>query len=343
MGSCKIILWSYLCMCFTYHDTLGTYLCLECWQSWQSILICTNTHLFQCHSRNWDTSFSWSSQIIKPEHSSFEGGLQATTNKLNEYYKKTADSDAHISSCVHVPFCTLHMLTDGLEVLNLVHKMAYFKKNLDKALQKEVLELGWNAVCMMPWPQYSIDACPTSSKHITKYFRWSTHLTQPHIHKVMKNTKTFSWHQFGQLRFWWHECGWGIKSSVDGWVWVVYYTSDVIPLGMTIVAWWEVHIFGWCVSNEDWSTILNQLNAPHYPTGASLSQDYLAIICIRWTCLFFSWNHPEKVMELPQRRYCWSAAMLKVYVPQWPNILWGHCSNWGGGRAWWHGHWACNS
>ena len=46
------------------------------------------------------------------------------------------------------------------------------QKNCDEALQKEVLELGCNVECTIPWPQYSIDACPTSSKNITKYFRW---------------------------------------------------------------------------------------------------------------------------------------------------------------------------
>ncbi|KAI0282706.1 hypothetical protein BC826DRAFT_1110620 [Russula brevipes] len=71
---------------------------------------------------------AWSSHANKLKYNSFKDALCATTAKLNEYYEKTADSDARI----------LVML------LHPEYKMTYFKKNWNKSLQKEVLELGQN-------------------------------------------------------------------------------------------------------------------------------------------------------------------------------------------------------
>jgi len=39
---------------------------------------------------------AWASQAKKIKYKSFKDALNAAMAKLNEYYKKTADSDAHI-------------------------------------------------------------------------------------------------------------------------------------------------------------------------------------------------------------------------------------------------------
>lgn len=69
-------------------------------------------------------------------------------DKLNEYYEKTADSDAHIlAMCMFLWVLFLFLLISWPVVLHPVRKMVHFKKHWDTALQKEVSELGRNAVC----------------------------------------------------------------------------------------------------------------------------------------------------------------------------------------------------
>lgn len=78
--------------------------------------------------------------------------LLGAADKLNEYYKKMADSNAHILT-MHmsdVDSTVVFTIADILLyhiVLHPEHKMAHFKKHWDTSLQQEVLELGQNAVC----------------------------------------------------------------------------------------------------------------------------------------------------------------------------------------------------
>jgi hypothetical protein len=39
---------------------------------------------------------AWANRAEKPKYWSFQDALNAATAKLNKYYEKTADSDAHI-------------------------------------------------------------------------------------------------------------------------------------------------------------------------------------------------------------------------------------------------------
>jgi len=39
---------------------------------------------------------AWSKRAAKPKYAVFKDALDAATEKLDEYYKKTAASDAHI-------------------------------------------------------------------------------------------------------------------------------------------------------------------------------------------------------------------------------------------------------
>jgi hypothetical protein len=54
-------------------------------------------------------------------------------------------------------------------------------------------------------------------------------------------------------------------------------TNDIIPPGMSVVAWWGVR-FLICYSSPIANLQFNQLNAPRYPIAASLARDYLAIM-----------------------------------------------------------------
>lgn len=75
--------------------------------------------------------------------------LEAEIEKLNEYYKRTAESDVHIVSmglCYDVYFYT--MLTALYLALNPQKKFTYFKKNWDLTLQDEVKELVKKKVCI---------------------------------------------------------------------------------------------------------------------------------------------------------------------------------------------------
>jgi hypothetical protein len=60
--------------------------------------------------------------------------------------------------------------------------------------------------------------------------------------------------------------------------WNLYLqTHEVIPEGMGIVKWWGVGLIIFCHPTADY---LDQLNAHHYPTWASLARDYLAIMAL---------------------------------------------------------------
>ncbi|KIL54083.1 hypothetical protein M378DRAFT_182669 [Amanita muscaria Koide BX008] len=72
---------------------------------------------------------AWSTRAERFKYYAFKPALDAATTKLNEYYQKTADSDAHV----------LVML------LHPEQKMNYFKKHWDSKLQDEVRALAQSA------------------------------------------------------------------------------------------------------------------------------------------------------------------------------------------------------
>ena len=54
-------------------------------------------------------------------------------------------------------------------------------------------------------------------------------------------------------------------------------TNDIIPPGMTVIAWWGVCHLQFA-HHQMTDSRFNQLNAPRYPIAASLARDYLAIM-----------------------------------------------------------------
>jgi hypothetical protein len=73
---------------------------------------------------------SWSSRVDKAKYAPFKEGLTAAMEKLNEYYKKTAELDAHIFAMgaffLYVFSCS--QLKDIYLVLHPGKKMSHFKK-----------------------------------------------------------------------------------------------------------------------------------------------------------------------------------------------------------------------
>jgi len=75
---------------------------------------------------------AWQSASKKPRYAPFVPALEAAMEKLNEYYKRTAESDAHIitmGSSSHIysylMFTLLHLALDPQK------KFSHFKKNWD--------------------------------------------------------------------------------------------------------------------------------------------------------------------------------------------------------------------
>ena len=69
--------------------------------------------------------------------------------KLNEYYERTAESDAHIIAMGSYSYTHFYiMLTPLYLVLDPRKKFAHFKKNWSLTLQEEVKELVQKKVCI---------------------------------------------------------------------------------------------------------------------------------------------------------------------------------------------------
>ena len=68
--------------------------------------------------------------------------LEAAMEKLNKYYKRTAESDAHVIAMgLHFHIHLNIMLTQLYLALDPRKKFAHFKKNWNSTLQEEVKEL----------------------------------------------------------------------------------------------------------------------------------------------------------------------------------------------------------
>jgi hypothetical protein len=90
-----------------------------------------------------ETMYSaWQSASTKPRYTPFVPALEAGMEKLNEYYKRTAESDAHIIAMGSYSYIHLYItLTPSYLALDPRKKFAHFKKNWDLTLQEEVKEL----------------------------------------------------------------------------------------------------------------------------------------------------------------------------------------------------------
>jgi hypothetical protein len=81
---------------------------------------------------------AWGNARKKEQYKPFFPALDAAMAKLNEYYERTATSDAHIiamSVCIYLPI--FHILII-LPVLDPASKLEYFKKHWGPGLLEEV-------------------------------------------------------------------------------------------------------------------------------------------------------------------------------------------------------------
>ena len=85
---------------------------------------------------------AWQSASTKPRYEPFVPALEAAMEKLDEYYTRTAESDAHVIAMgLYFYFHFYIMLTLSYLALDPRKKFAHFKKNWDLELQEEVKEL----------------------------------------------------------------------------------------------------------------------------------------------------------------------------------------------------------
>ena len=99
---------------------------------------------------------AWDKRSKKAKYAHFFDALNAATAKLNDYYTKTAASDAHILAMSLCFFLYYEIVANNLAlVLHPGKKMAHFKKYWEVSLQKDVIELVLNKVCYLG-PLYHI-------------------------------------------------------------------------------------------------------------------------------------------------------------------------------------------
>ena len=89
---------------------------------------------------------TWDSQYKELTSEPFQEAISAGMEKINEYYEKTAESDAHIMAMREffsiIPLKMYAVLYIYFIVLHPKRKMKYFKKNWSSELQLEVLTLA---------------------------------------------------------------------------------------------------------------------------------------------------------------------------------------------------------
>ena len=90
---------------------------------------------------------AWWNASTKSWYALFVPVLEVEMEKLNEYYKRMAESDAHIIAMGSHFHIHIHiMLTQLYLALDPQKKFTHFKKNWDLMLQEEVKELVWKKV-----------------------------------------------------------------------------------------------------------------------------------------------------------------------------------------------------
>ena len=82
---------------------------------------------------------AWEKASEKPRYAQFKPALNAAMEKLNEYYERTADSDAHIIA-MGILFHSLCVIWFNQQDLALDprHKFGHFKKHWNTEQQREV-------------------------------------------------------------------------------------------------------------------------------------------------------------------------------------------------------------
>jgi hypothetical protein len=84
---------------------------------------------------------SWEKAAAKPRYEIFKPALTAGMDKLDMYYQRSAESDAHIMAMGKVvPFIISFFADHYIIVLDPTKKMAYFHKNWKSDLVSKVEE-----------------------------------------------------------------------------------------------------------------------------------------------------------------------------------------------------------
>lgn len=85
----------------------------------------------------------------KDKYAPFHPALRAATKKVEEYYDKTADSNAHIIAMCAYSLCSFNGCVRVLMCDSVIHpgkKMNYFKENWDEGLQRDIQVLAEKVV-----------------------------------------------------------------------------------------------------------------------------------------------------------------------------------------------------
>ncbi|KIL57469.1 hypothetical protein M378DRAFT_1028731, partial [Amanita muscaria Koide BX008] len=152
----------------------------------------------------------WSERLKKADYMPFAQALRAGLKKIEEYYQKTADSDAHIITMILHP----------------VKKMRHFKDNWDEEAQGSVLEIAQRVFR----ERYEQISTTSLNSHVTSKPRkcrrqwsdsdtdWSSSESDTEIsHAGDANT---TW---------------------EGAFNLYLKTPDILPEGMTVVTWWGIN------------------------------------------------------------------------------------------------------
>jgi hypothetical protein len=84
---------------------------------------------------------AWSSRAKKPKYAPFKEGLLASVEKLEDYYEKTAESDAHIFAMGTLFSFCLDWVKDYCPVLHPKIKMSHFRKYWTSVDENEIISI----------------------------------------------------------------------------------------------------------------------------------------------------------------------------------------------------------
>ncbi|KAF9464647.1 hypothetical protein BDZ94DRAFT_1353562 [Collybia nuda] len=156
---------------------------------------------------------AWNNHSKKLKYSPFHKALNVASKKLNEYYEKTADSDAHIFAMLLHP----------------TKKMSYFKKHWDQDLQDDVLTLA-KKIFKERYNLLSNVATRENEKQPPQK-KQKTALLRMHNSDSDKS-----------------DCDNALSNPSQSWIdeFQRYLnTTDILPDDMTEVEWWGVSHINW--------------------------------------------------------------------------------------------------
>ncbi|KIL55647.1 hypothetical protein M378DRAFT_57305, partial [Amanita muscaria Koide BX008] len=177
---------------------------------------------------------AWSSRAEKTRYAPFKDGLLAAAEKLDGYYQKTAESDAHIFAMVLHPGKKLSHFTKYWTSVNEEEITSVLKKKFEEHYKC----VRSNNTASSASDRYAGQVKPTQRKGLLRDNPQTDSEAEDDMVSTTFNNTTEPWMaEFNQY----------LK------------TVEAIADDVDIVSWWG-------------------LNAPRYPTWASLARDYLAVM-----------------------------------------------------------------